>query len=86
MSHHVSPLAVQIMIECHCSAEPGINFQRDVWLSHAGERVREWLVAEGLIEPCKFRATPRGSAWVKFLCQTPLPMQTWVLPDRESVP
>lgn len=83
MSERVSPLAVQIMIECHLSADPGINFHRDVWLSHAAERVRERLVAEGLIEPCKFTATARGSAWVNFICQTPLPMQTWVLPDRE---
>lgn len=76
-----SPFAITIMFECYACANPGANMRLEQWNSPAAEEVRSLLLNKGLIDD-ELRVTPRGVAWVKFICATPLPEQTWILPDR----
>lgn len=79
MSVNVSPLCIRLMIACYAFPEP-----KDVipeWNNDICHSLRNYLLGHGLIDE-KFRATPRGEAWVKFICQTPLPEQIWKLPQR----
>lgn len=85
MTH--SPLTIEIMIACYTLAEPSTSSYSFGWNSSAARQVRSELGREGLICVTKnneYRATPKGAAWVKFICQTPYPEATWTLPDRKN--
>ena len=82
MDHaELSPLTISFMLACYYSADPEANVGDARWNSSAGVSVRMWLEQHGLIDD-KNRATDRGKAWVRFICQTPLPEQAWRLPER----
>lgn len=68
------------MIECAISAEPGVNVPYEVWDSNPARDIRASLRSEGLIGDNN-KATDKGRAWVKFICQVPIPVQQWVLPE-----
>lgn len=76
-----SPFAIKIMLACYYSPDPAQELGIQQWSSSAGVAVRDWLRDSGLIGDDN-RATDRGKAWVKFICATPLPEATWMLPDR----
>lgn len=77
----VSPLTISIMFACYVSSNPreALGFGR--WESPAAGHARIWLRDQFLIDDDN-RATERGKAWIRFICQTPLPEQAWRLPDR----
>lgn len=77
----VSPLVIEIMIECATCSEPGSNIPDRMWNSEGAAHARDELRENGLIDDAN-AATERGRAWVDFICKTPLPVQTWVLPSR----
>lgn len=79
----VSPIHIEFMLACYVTPAPGERIGRDEWESGAGHQVRKWLAEQQLIDS-RDRATPKGEAWVKFICATPLPEQRWVLPARDS--
>lgn len=78
----VSPLTIKLMFACYCSPDPATWFG-DAWGSPAAITARNWLVLEGLVAE-NHVATDRGTAWVEFICATPIPIQRWVLPEREN--
>lgn len=78
----VSPLCIKLMFACYVTPEPAIYFGAD-WNSPAASECRRWLQENGLITD-KYEATERGKAWVEFICATPLPQQSWILPEREN--
>jgi len=78
-----SPLCIQIMFACYVAADPKEYFSGQGWNSQPGHEARQWLNENGLINE-DLTATDRGVAWVKFICSTPLPQQTWVLPERNG--
>ena len=82
-----SPLDIQIMLACFCTQKPKQHIGSQTWNSDAAKGSRNWLRDNGLIDEGN-SATDRGCAWVKFICDTPLPKQEWALPDRkpESTP
>jgi hypothetical protein len=82
---NVSPLTVNFMLAFFCSPNPKDELGERYWSGGAGAEAREWLHENDLItDPDDGRATSRGEAWVKFICETPLPEQTWVLPPRNG--
>lgn len=75
----VSPLCLRIMLACHVSPDPKSVISERVWNSSAGIEIRQWLLNNTLING-NYQPTPRGKAWVQFLCETPLPVATWKRP------
>ncbi len=75
-----SPLKIQIMLACYVSPNPQSIVVWSTWGSPAAKDIRNQLFDDGLIDEHE-RPTPRGNAWVEFLCATPLPVQSgWVRP------
>ena len=77
----LAPITIKFMLACYTTPEPGEHVGQEHWNSSAGLDARRWLADNGLIDG-NDRATPRGEAWVKFICATPLPETVWVLPER----
>lgn len=80
----VSPLTIELMLQCYCSNNPAANIGERRWNSEAAREARAWLLAEGLVNADE-RPTDRGKAWVHFICATPLPRMKWTMPDRDEV-
>jgi hypothetical protein len=72
------PIKISFMLACYVSPEPS-RYVLGEWDSEAGIETRRWLQENGLIDE-NHRATPRGEAWVQFICDTPLPVSKWVMP------
>lgn len=79
----LTPLTIEIMLQCYCSPNPTANISERIWNSPAAKETREWLLSERLID-LEDRATDRGRAWVDFICSTPLPEMKWVMPAARS--
>lgn len=79
-----SPLLIHFMLACYVSPEPAAYVGGDRWHSRAGMGARSWLVDNDLVDD-HYRATERGKAWVRAICDTPLPIATWSLPARPVV-
>jgi hypothetical protein len=75
-----SPFLIRMMLSCYYSPTPQEEMG-DSWLTPAGQQCLEWLRSEALIDDDN-KATGRGMAWVDYICNTPLPEQRWVLPQR----
>jgi hypothetical protein len=64
----MTPLGIQIMLQCYCSAEPWANMPPRIWNSPAADATRVVLVTLGLIDAETLRATAKGKAYVDALC------------------
>lgn len=76
----VSPLQINFMLTCYFSLDPVAELGQDHWDSSAGQEARKWMIVNGLVDG-KHKATERGCAWVKMICETPLPIRVWMRPD-----
>lgn len=76
----VSPLQINFMLTCYFSPDPAAELGQEHWDSLAGQEARQWMIENGLTDG-KNRATERGRAWVKMICETPLPVRVWVRPE-----
>jgi len=79
----VPPMTIRFMLACFISPNPTVVLRDATWSCEAGQETRRWLRDNDLID-ADHRATERGKAWVKFICATPLPIQSWSLPPRQS--
>ena len=70
----MTPLAIEIMIECYRCPKPGANIPAQIWNSAAAQSERKNLVALDLIDSDNLRATKLGMAWVEKICATPIPV------------
>ena len=73
------PIAIRLMLACHIGTDPASLFGKDEWNSSAMLVWRKKLYEDGLVTE-NLSTTPRGEAWVNFICSTPLPVQQWVRP------
>lgn len=64
----MSPLMINILLECFCSGAPGDNVQPRIWNSEAARDARAELVRKGLIDPDTLKTTPAGNQLVDRLC------------------
>lgn len=80
---HVPPFTIEMMIACYCSPEPDAFLGSSRWNSPAAIKTLAWLKENSLVTPDN-RATARGEAWMLHICNTPLPVSKWVLPEREG--
>jgi hypothetical protein len=78
----VSPLHIIIALEYAVSGEPGTNVPSNIWGSPAARDVKQRLIDDEMIQDGE--PTERLMAWVEFICETPLPVKTWVRPDSTS--
>lgn len=69
----MTPLAIELMIECYRCAEPGANIPPNIWNSPAAKEERANLVRLGLIRADDLRATLLGEAYIGALMTTPVP-------------
>jgi len=75
----IAPIHISIMLACYVSPDPNGIVGAAVWTSRAGDDAKQWLLEEDLID-INSRATERGEAWVRFICETPLPIKVWQRP------
>lgn len=68
----VAPIAINFLIECAATDEPGVNIWPGGWDSDAGRSTREWLKSNGLVTGA-YKLTDRGQAWFEAILRTPLP-------------
>lgn len=71
----VAPIVINFLLECHCSAKPGVNLWPGGWNSSAGIQTRQWLKGNGLVND-DYRLTVRGTAWLDAILRTSLPAST----------
>lgn len=76
-----SPLLIETMLVCHCMADPADHYGSR-WNSVPAQQARVWLIANELIDAETLRSTEKGAAWVKFICDTPLPKLKWEMGER----
>jgi hypothetical protein len=77
----VPPIKISFMLACYAYPEPADILGITQWNSMAGCETRKWLQDNGLVNG-EYRITEKGEAWVKFICETPLPVMRYSLPDR----
>lgn len=79
----VSPLTLHTALVCYWSADPVAHLE-DFRRAGAGtyEDGLAWLRKNNLIgdDNCM---TDKGRAWIEHMLVTPLPVQSWHIPDRE---
>jgi len=73
------PIKIIFMIACHVAGDPETYIGKDHWNSPAGFETRKWLQANDLINE-DYESTPKGKAWIEFICETPLPICKWMRP------
>ncbi len=78
---NLAPIHITFMMACYTSLEPEAQLGERHWNSPGGKETRSWLIQNELIDGNN-RATDRGEAWVRFICDTPLPEKKWVRPDN----
>jgi hypothetical protein len=81
----VPPIYVEFMLACYTSPNPAADVGETTWNSEAGREVRSWLLENELVDG-NFKSTSKGAAWVGYICRTPLPVESWVLPPRSTEP
>jgi hypothetical protein len=69
----MTPLAIEIMIECYRCTEPGANIPERIWNSEAATEARIDLIERGLIHEADHRATMLGEAYIGALMSVPVP-------------
>ena len=75
----LAPIYINFMLACYTRSDPEVDLGTAHWNSPAGKETRNWLIYNGLVNE-KYEATDRGKAWIKFICDTPLPEQAWLNP------
>lgn len=76
---NIAPIHISFMLACYVSPDPKGVVGEAVWNSRAGQDAKQWMLEQNLID-INGRATDRGEAWVRFICETPLPVQVWQRP------
>lgn len=79
----VSPLTIKIMLACYTSPDPEEEIGSHIWNSESGASARNWLKSDALID-LNHRPSGKGEAWVEFICDTPIPVLRYQLPEREA--
>lgn len=79
----MTPLHIEIMLHYNASPDdyregdfsaPAVREALDLFLS-------EYLIEHGGRRPStNYQITDRGLAYVRFLCEMPLPVNSWVMP------
>jgi hypothetical protein len=80
----VTPLTIRLALGFCCKEPPFEDVSYD---SEAGKQARKWLEDEGLIDwdiKGPIKSTQRLEAWVRHLCNQPIPEQHWIVPKPES--
>ena len=71
----MTPLAIELMIECYICTLPGANIPSRIWNSTAANDERANLIRLGLIQADSLRATTLGEAYIGALMTTPVPAE-----------
>jgi hypothetical protein len=82
----MTPLQIQMMLHYYAIAEPYACRQPEHAHSGATKDQRLQLIAWDLLEftpdkPSSYTPTEKGVAYVQALCDMPLPIKKWVMPD-----
>lgn len=64
----MSPLEINILLECYASGAPGANISERIWRSEATNDALRRFMQRGLITPVTLKTTPKGDELVAKLC------------------
>lgn len=83
----MTALAVEMLIWfCTRSDEAGPFegvYDREPQKEIVSEFMADKIIMQGST-PLTYRATPKGQAWLKMICETPMPIQQWIDPRQVS--
>lgn len=71
-----SPLTINLMLACYCSPDPESIIGTSTWRSAAGQDALRRLRESALID-AEYRATDRGTYWVRYICDVDVPASDW---------
>lgn len=74
-----APIYIKFALAYYTSGDPKAELGLQHFTSESGSQVYQWLKRENLIDE-NDRATDRLEAWVRHLCNQPLPEAKWVIP------
>jgi hypothetical protein len=78
-----SPSDIEILIHCYCVPTPHPRLD-----APAVQETIKMFLDQGIIEEWDerhvYHTTPKGSAWMNAICNTPLPVSHW-LDDKGNV-
>lgn len=77
-----SPARVGILMHIHCFPTAFPNRDAPIMNETLGEFLEDGVIRPSTDNPCGFELTDRGRAWVKSICDTPIPLPAWV--DRNG--
>jgi hypothetical protein len=86
MKSPLSPSDIEVLLHCHTT--PGPHPRLDAPAVQEALRMFRGCAMIEVVEPkftpgggSAFNTTPKGDAFVKALCNTPEPVQTWTVPS-----
>lgn len=87
MKTPLSPSDIEVLLHCHVcpaphprSGAPAVRAAIDMFAY--ADMIEVWEPTGGALgEPSYWRTTDKGDAFVKALCNTPEPVQTWTVPS-----
>jgi hypothetical protein len=84
-----TPSHIEILLHYHTSPGPHPRAHAPAVIKHTDDLLRLRLIcrhAEQVTRQYggKWMTTSRGTAFVRAICGTPLPVQAWMLPSQEA--
>ena len=76
-----SPLELRIMLAFAVTLEPQQFFPDRQWTSKPADQARNMMRGEGLLDGDD-KATNKLLFYINHLCRTPLPIDTFTIPER----
>lgn len=78
----ITPLHIEIMLHYNCGTSDyrDGDFSAPAVSNSINELYRNELLKNTLTGNDRFCITEKGRAWIYGLCQTPMPIQKWVMP------
>lgn len=83
----MTPLQIEMLLHFHCTPGPFPRMDAPACIEAVEGFLRDELVYPVDVSDC-FVLSERGRAYVKLLCQMPLPVANWVIPGpwQPSIP
>lgn len=77
----MTPYEIVMLLHCHTTPNPDESWP----YKHTKLRddTIDWFKNQELIHAHSLQTTAKGDALVRGLCQVPMPVQVWVIPDAK---
>jgi len=74
----MTPLHIELMIHYYAHCEPTYNPEAPAVKEYTLDLLKEGLIDESATSGSGYVSTDKGKAFVEKICETPIPVQTWI--------